>query len=103
MCDTIHVGLQELTGSTSNLFVFYDTQWEKAFINANKLKGRNYQLEVFDATGRKIISESGKLDSSPGSYRDFTRDLEMNEYATGMYLISLSTEKEKLVKTFLKN
>lgn len=98
MCDTLHVGVEEFTRSKSNLFVFYDSQWKKAFINANKLKGKNYMLEVFDVTGRKIINETGVLNSE-----FYTRDLDMNEYSAGMYIISLSTEKEKLVRKFLKN
>ncbi len=98
VCDTLHVGVEEFTRSKSNLFVFYDSQWKKAFINANKLKGKNYMLEVFDVTGRKIINETGVLNSE-----FYTRDLDMNEYSAGMYIISLSTEKEKLVRKFLKN
>ena len=102
ICDTVHVGLQELFSATSNLFVYYNPEWKIAFINANKLKGNNYHLILYDITGREIFHESGTLDSSPNKTRDFTRDLQMNGYADGMYLISLFTEKEKLVKKFLK-
>lgn len=97
-CDTLNVGLQQLNNSTSNLFVFYDSHWQKTFINAQKLKGRNYELSMFDITGREIIHESGKLDSE-----FYTRDLEMNGYASGLYIINLKTEKENLVKKFVKN
>lgn len=96
-CDTLNVGLQQLISSTSNLFVYYDSHWQKAFINANNLRGKSYQLILYDISGREIIHESGNLDS-----KFYTRDLEMNGYTSGLYLISLTTEKEKLVNKFIK-
>ncbi len=99
VCDTLgHVGLNELLGVASNLFVFYNPSWQKAFINAEKLKGKNYVLIMYDITGREVFKEVGSLE---GNY--FTKGLEMNQFSTGLYIISLSTEKEKLVKKFLKN
>jgi len=97
-CDTLNVGLNEFTSHQSNLFVYYDTQWQIAFINANKLKGKSYSLTIYDVTGRVIFNETGKLDADT-----YTLNLDMSNYESGMYLISLTTDKEKMVKKFLKN
>ncbi len=102
VCDTLTVGINELIGNYSNLFVYYDPQWKVAFINADKLTGRKYDLEIYDISGRKIIKESGNLDSGADGYQSFTLDLDMSSYNSGLYIISLTTEKEKLVKKFVK-
>lgn len=98
ICDTLQVGLQELSIQLATLFVLYDSHWQKTFINAQKLKGRKYILSVSDVAGREIFHESGKLDSE-----FYTRDLEMERFCAGLYIVSLTTEKEKLVKKFVKN
>ncbi len=102
VCDTLTVGINELIGNYSNLFVYYDPQWKVAFINADKLNGRKYDLEIYDISGRKIIKESGNLDSGADGYQSFTLDLDMGSYTSGLYIISLTTEKEKLVKKLVK-
>ncbi|CAN5474412.1 hypothetical protein BH11BAC2_BH11BAC2_10370 [soil metagenome] len=102
ICDTLSVGLNELISNYSNLFVYYDAQWKIAFINADKLTGSKYELKIYDISGREIIQESGNLDSGADGYRSFTRDMDMSGYTSGLYIISLTTEKEKLVRKFVK-
>ena len=41
ICDTLTVGMQEIAIQNSTLIVFYHSAWQKAFINAQKLKGKN--------------------------------------------------------------
>ncbi len=70
---------------------------KKTFVNANKLRGKNYTLTMYNISGKEVIRESGKLDSE-----FYTRDLEMNGFASGLYIIKLLTEKEVLTKKFIK-
>ena len=72
------------------LHVFYHSGWQVTFINANSLQGKNYTLEVFDLSGRRIFSQQGKLSS-----KYFSKKLQSN-FSSGIYIITLSTEKEIL-------
>jgi type IX secretion system substrate protein len=94
-----------LTGITYNqqiikseLFVYYNSSWQKVFINAKGLKGRNAKMSVYDLLGNIIYTEAVKLSS-----QYFTRDLSMAAFAKGMYIVNLNTEKERLVKKFIKD
>jgi hypothetical protein len=97
VCDTLSVGLQGLYPRPSELFVFYHPQLYTAFINAQNIVGKVYVLSVYDIAGNEVFHESGKLDSEY-----FTRDLQMTGFSSGMYIVSLTTDKEKLVKKFVK-
>jgi hypothetical protein len=94
-CDTI-VSIAEPQATSSNLYIYYSPQWQSAFINADKLKGRTYQLRVMDAMGREVHSESGSLSSTY-----FTKNLNCETFAKGMYVVVMETVKEKLVKKFV--
>ena len=92
-CDTL-VGIGEGPQiQQASINVFYHTAWEKAFINASNLKGKTGKLLVYDMQGKIIHSESLRIQN--GYY---TRDLSMEGYAEGMYLMVVETEKERLVK-----
>ena len=97
-CDSL-VGVPGITYEVQRqeLHVFYHPGWQVAFVNATGLSGRNYSLRVYDLTGREVFREEGKLSSSY-----FTKDLRCDEFARGMYVVSLRTEKEVLSKKFIK-
>jgi hypothetical protein len=95
VCDTVLYLRNEVTIPASKLYVFYQLQWQKAFVNAQGLKGINYSLTIRDLGGRIIFKEQGKL---PGPY--FSRDLDCSSLSKGIYLISLQTEKEILTRKF---
>jgi hypothetical protein len=86
----------QLTIDNGKLFVFYHSGWQIAFINAKDLKGKSYSLSVFDLMGKEVYREEGKAD------RYFTKDLNCAEFANGIYIVSLQTEREKLVERFVK-
>ncbi len=96
-CDTL-VSINEPTSisTNANLHVYYAPDWEKAFINADKLKGKHYRLRMVDVLGKEVYSESGVLNSPY-----FTKDLNCASFAKGMYILVLETEKEKLTKKFV--
>jgi hypothetical protein len=95
-CDSL-TGIEQLAGlNNSELFVYYHSGWQIAFINAKELRGKNYSLSVYDLMGKEVYREEGKAN------RYFTVDLNCAEFASGMYIVRLQTEKEKLVKRFVK-
>ena len=97
-CDTLGtVGINEVFGGKQNLFVYYDTDWQKAFINAKGLTGKNYNLIVYDITGKAILTLSGSLTSE-----FYTYSMPIESFASGLYIISLQTENEKLSSKMVK-
>ncbi len=97
-CDTLGtVGINEEFGGKQSLFVYYDTDWQKAFINAKGLTGKNYNLIVYDITGKAILTLSGSLTSE-----FYTYSMPMESFASGLYVISLVTEREKLTSKMVK-
>ncbi len=94
-CDSLTSITELPVNATCTLHVYYAPGWEKAFINAEKLTGKNYRLCMIDILGKEVYSESGTLNS-----QYFTRDLNCSAFSQGIYLVSFETEKERLVKKF---
>jgi len=96
-CDTL-VSINEPANTNTNgsLHVYYAPNWQTAFINADKLKGTNCKLQVFDAMGKLVFEEQRKI--SPPY---FTKNLNCTGWAKGMYVVSLETEIERLAKRFV--
>ena len=88
----------------AELFVTYIASWQKLFVNAQHLKGKKVELKIIDITGKIIYSAARGLSpsgvgGSAGGY--FTQDVNCSTLAKGMYIVSLQTEKEKLVNRFV--
>ncbi len=95
-CDSLTSISEMPTFSTAEFFVYFASDWQTAFINANKLNGSNYHLEVFDLLGKSIFRESGKI-----SLPYFTKNLNCSGFSNGMYVVNFVTDKERLVKRFV--
>jgi len=80
------------------LFVTYIDSWDKLFINAQHLKGATYMLTVTDVMGRLVFKEQGKLQPPY-----FTKDLDCSGFSEGMYIVTLTTNRERLSQKFIKN
>jgi hypothetical protein len=92
-CDTL-VGIAEQpAGTLAELYVYYSPDLQTAFINAQKLTGKNYLLRVYDLSGHEVFKETGSLISS-----FFTKNLNCSTFTAGMYVVVFQTDKEKLVK-----
>jgi hypothetical protein len=95
-CDTL-VGMGESPQiQQAALNVFYHTAWEKAFINASNLKGKNGKLLVYDMQGKIIHQEPLRIQNG-----FFTRDLSMQGKAHGVYLVIVQTDKERLARKMI--
>ncbi|CAN5380838.1 hypothetical protein BH11BAC1_BH11BAC1_25050 [soil metagenome] len=98
LCDTVtQVGNLQFAAGNGELHLFYHPVWQIAFINAEKLQGINYNLSVYDVTGRTVCREMDKL-----HYTYYSKDWQSNELSSGMYLVIFQTEKERLVQKFIK-
>jgi len=98
-CDTLGVGISEADiESKAILHTFYHSEWQKIFVNAQHLKGRNALLRIFDMNGKLLFSSS-----KPFQPPYFTQEVDFTVFAKGMYIVNLETEKENLVKKFIKD
>ena len=102
-CDTLTVSLNE-NGKEEDVFfqAWYNVEWNMIHVNASKLKGQGGVLQLFDVEGRVIYER--KIDVIAGGY--YTGEINMNVRrtadASGMYIVSLSTEKDKVQSKILK-
>ena len=100
ICDTL--GLWNQTSSNTSqqtkLNVFYHSGWQTAFINAEGLKGKNFTLHVVDISGKVVYAEHGSLSS-----KYYTKDFQCENLENGMYIVLFETEKDRLVKKFVKD
>ena len=98
ICDSLHTSVENLLSAKAELKIYYHSSWEVAYINAQQLKGRTYLLSVFDVSGKRIFSESGKLNSPY-----YTKSLNCQGFAAGVYLVTLETEQEKMTERFVRD
>ncbi len=96
-CDTLTVGIAENPMYSNNIIVYYDGDWETAFINAKNLRGKHFKFELFNINGQLIKQEEGQLNSE-----FYTQNLNMSSYADNIYIVRLITEKEVLTTRFVK-
>jgi hypothetical protein len=105
-CDTL-TGISPtpaLPEEEGALYVYYHPVWQKTFINAKGLKGKNVKMSVYDLLGNVVYTDLTPAlstgEGGAGGY--FSRDLNCAAFAKGMYIVSLVTEKERMVKKFIK-
>ncbi len=98
-CDTLTVGITENDEKNDVFFqAWYNPEWNMIHLNASKLKGKSGVLRLFDVEGRVVVER--KVEVIAGGY--FTGEIEMNGIASGVYLVSLTTEKDKVQGKVLK-
>jgi hypothetical protein len=95
-CDSLSVGLFNSQLSSPELNVFYQRNWKIAFINAKDLKGKRYQMSIFDSTGKEVFTEAGVLSADY-----YSKDVAIPSLANGIYIIRFLTEKENLFQRFV--
>ena len=77
---------------------WYNSEWNMIHVNAAKLKGKSGFLRLFDVEGRVVYEK--KVDVIAGGY--FTGEIAMNGIASGVYIVSLVTEKDKVQGKIMK-
>jgi hypothetical protein len=96
ICDTLAVGVPTVIIPKGNFNVFYHTIWNTAFINASGLKNGQYQLSVFDVSGKNIFREEGNIMN-----HYLTKNMNCSGLSKGMYVITLITEAQKMTTRFI--
>jgi hypothetical protein len=97
-CDTLGVGIAEQNAiAAPELYTFYHPGWQKLFVNAQHLKGKKCLLQIFDMNGREVFSSSTQTQPPY-----FTQEIDCSTLSSGVYVVSFQTEKEQLVKKFVK-
>ena len=98
-CDTLTVGITENNQKGDVFFqAWYNHEWNMIHVNASKLKGKSGVLRLFDVEGRVVYER--EMDVIAGGY--FTGEIAMNGIASGVYIVSLTTEKDKVQSKVLK-
>jgi hypothetical protein len=92
-CDTLSVGLNpNPTPEASWMQAWYNHDWDMIHVNASKLQGKKGVLRLFDMQGRMVFEKQAEVVS--GGY--FTTEINMSGLASGVYMVNLVTEKEKI-------
>jgi hypothetical protein len=92
-CDTLSVGLNpNPTPEASWMQAWYNHEWDMIHVNASKLQGKKGVLRLFDMEGRVVFEKQADIIS--GGY--FTTEINMSGLASGVYMVSVVTEKEKI-------
>jgi hypothetical protein len=97
LCDTLTVGITETIGYKNNITVYYDINWQIAFLNAKGLRGKKFTFELYNINGQLIQQQQGVLDSEY-----YTNNLSMGGYSDGVYIVKLMTDQEVLTSKFIK-
>ena len=98
-CDTLTVSITENDEKNDVFFqAWYNHEWSMIHVNASKLKGKSGVLRLFDVEGRVVYER--KMEVVAGGY--FTGEIAMNGIASGVYIVSLTTEKDKAQSKILK-
>ncbi len=90
-CDTLTSIATYIVTNSAKLFVYYQTDWKKLFLNAEHLQGKQATLKIYDSMGKLVNNAESKTTSGY-----FTMDVNCNGFAKGMYVVSVETAKEKI-------
>jgi hypothetical protein len=91
-CDTLSVSNNFSGATIATLSATYIGAWQTIFVNAEKLKGQNVTMSVYDGLG-SLKFELKNLKTVGGYY---TQNINAANWPAGIYLIELKTNKEKL-------
>jgi Secretion system C-terminal sorting domain len=90
-CDTLSTGINQVQEPKAQMYITYEPNWRKVFVNASRLHGQKCRLTLYDINGRLIDMD---VSESNGGY--YTKSIEMAGYASGVYVAKLETEREIL-------
>ena len=94
-CDTLSVGLSpnptpEARGAWMQ--AWSNHEWNMIHVNAAQLKGKKGMLRLFDMEGRIVFEKPAEVIA--GGY--YTTEINMENLASGVYVVNLVTEQEKI-------
>jgi hypothetical protein len=95
-CDTITAITETQYVPATSLYVYHDSKWEIAFVNAKDLKGKFGVISIYDLQG-KLVHQS----PIPINNGTCTIDVSTHSFSKGIHLIQIFTEKETMSRKFL--
>ena len=103
ICDTLTTGIapQAQTVGVATLHTTYIRAWQKLFVNAQQVKGKNALLMLYDIQGKEVYRSHKGHASGAGGY--YTQDVDVSNLSNGLYIVTLVTDKEVLSAKFVKN
>ena len=85
------------------LHATYIAAWEKLFVNAQNLKGKNVTITIYDAAGKEKFARGKPPGGGLGVYSGyFTLDVDCTGWSGGLYVVHLETEAERLSRKFVR-
>jgi hypothetical protein len=78
--------------------ITYISAWEKLFVNASGLKGKNVTVSIYDGHGRVV----GAHNFVPLRAGYASVDIDCSGWSDGLYIVHLQTEQEMLSSKFVK-
>ena len=71
---------------------WYNHEWNMIHVNAAQLKGKKGMLRLFDMEGRIVFEKPAEVIA--GGY--YTTEINLENLASGVYVVNLVTEQEKI-------
>jgi len=98
-CDTLSVGLNpNPIPEASWMQAWYNHEWNMIHVNASKLQGKKGMLRLFDMEGRIVFEKPAEVIA--GGY--YTTEINMENLASGVYVVNLVTEQDKISEKVVK-
>ncbi|MBK6989144.1 MAG: T9SS type A sorting domain-containing protein [Bacteroidia bacterium] len=97
LCDTINTVVEPIEISSPALNLSYQSAWQSVIVNASKLKGTKVKIYLTDISGRILFVDEGKTNAGY-----FSKNIPMDNFAAGIYLVTIVTEKEKISGKIVK-
>jgi hypothetical protein len=95
-CDSLTVGIGEESLITSKMFVYFNNDWQTAFVNAQNLKGKKGQLQLFNISGALLYQTEAPIYNGY-----FTSNVNIAPYSSELFIVKLTTDKEMLTVKFV--
>ena len=94
-CDTLTTNLTPNPSPEARgawMQAWYNHEWNMIHVNAAQLKGKKGMLRLFDMEGRIVFEKPAEVIA--GGY--YTTEINMENLASGVYVVNLMTEHDKI-------
>ena len=94
-CDTLTTNLTPNPSPEERgawMQAWYNHEWNMIHVNAAQLKGKKGMLRLFDMEGRIVFEKPAEVIA--GGY--YTTEINLENLASGVYVVNLVTEQEKI-------
>jgi len=95
--DITQVGLPQLTDNNS--FLLYPNPSSEYITIAFESSAQSVEIAVFDALGKEVFNST----ITPAVANQYKNNLDLKQYAKGIYTIQISVGKERISRQFVKN